>query len=221
MNEDNEIKSAVRELELVATELKALKKRADEYTAASKRLNGIGEALTKLTQVMDDVPKQYSTAVSLLSDVADKLEASALVVEKSVSTMPDLVQRIETLDHVKAIRKLNQNIESLQSSSSEHINKIILSAMQMAEQEKNLQSSFDSFSRRFTEIETKINGFESAIGNLSIKLEAQGISMQSLISQNSTRLDTSQNATDQLIKELVSEVQSLSYQIKLKRGIFF
>lgn len=221
MNEDNEIKSAVRELELVATELKALKKRADEYTAASKRLNGIGEALTKLTQVMDDVPKQYSTAVSLLSDVADKLEASALVVEKSVSTMPDLVQRIETLDHVKAIRKLNQNIESLQSSLSEHINKIILSAMQMAEQEKNLQSSFDSFSRRFTEIETKINGFESAIGNLSIKLEAQGISMQSLISQNSTRLDTSQNATDQLIKELVSEVQSLSYQIKLKRGIFF
>lgn len=221
MNEDNEIKSAVRELELVATELKTLKKRADEYTAASKRLNGIGEALTKLTQVMDDVPKQYSTAVSLLSDVADKLEASALVVEKSVSTMPDLVQRIETLDHVKAIRKLNQNIESLQSSLSEHINKIILSAMQMAEQEKNLQSSFDSFSRRFTEIETKINGFESAIGNLSIKLEAQGISMQSLISQNSTRLDTSQNATDQLIKELVSEVQSLSYQIKLKRGIFF
>lgn len=221
MNEDNEIKSAVRELELVATELKALKKRADEYTAASKRLNGIGEALTKLTQVMDDVPKQYSTAVSLLSDVADKLEASALVVEKSVSTMPDLVQRIETLDHVKAIRKLNQNIESLQSSLSEHINKIILSAMQMAEQEKNLQSSFDSFSRRFTEIETKINGFESAIGNLSIKLEAQDISMQSLISQNSTRLDTSQNATDQLIKELVSEVQSLSYQIKLKRGIFF
>ena len=221
MNEDNEIKSAVRELELVATELKALKKRADEYTAASKRLNGIGEALTKLTQVMDDVPKQYSTAVSLLSDVADKLEASALVVEKSVSTMPDLVQRIETLDHVKAIRKLNQNIESLQSSLSEHINKIILSAMQMAEQEKNLQSSFDSFSRRFTEIETKINGFESAIGNLSIKLEAQDISMQSLISQNSTRRDTSQNATDQLIKELVSEVQSLSYQIKLKRGIFF
>lgn len=221
MNEDNEIKSAVRELELVATELKTLKKRADEYTAASKRLNGIGEALTKLTQVMDDVPKQYSTAVSLLSDVADKLEASALVVEKSVSTMPDLVQRIETLDHVKAIRKLNQNIESLQSSLSEHINKIILSAMQMAEQEKNLQSSFDSFSRRFTEIETKINGFESAIGNLSIKLEAQDISMQSLISQNSTRLDTSQNATDQLIKELVSEVQSLSYQIKLKRGIFF
>ena len=221
MNEDNEIKSAVRELELVATELKTLKKRADEYTAASKRLNGIGEALTKLTQVMDDVPKQYSTAVSLLSDVADKLEASALVVEKSVSTMPDLVQRIETLDHVKAIRKLNQNIESLQSSLSEHINKIILSAMQMAEQEKNLQSSFDSFSRRFTEIETKINGFESAIDNLSIKLEAQGISMQSLISQNSTRLDTSQNATDQLIKELVSEVQSLSYQIKLKRGIFF
>ena len=221
MNEDNEIKSAVRELELVATELKALKKRADEYTAASKRLNGIGEALTKLTQVMDDVPKQYSTAVSLLSDVADKLEASALVVEKSVSTMPDLVQRIETLDHVKAIRKLNQNIESLQSSLSEHINKIILSAMQMAEQEKNLQSSFDSFSRRFTEIETKINGFESAIGNLSIKLEAQDISMQSLISQNSTSLDTSQNATDQLIKELVSEVQSLSYQIKLKRGIFF
>ena len=63
MNEDNEIKSAVRELELVATELKALKKRADEYTAASKRLNGIGEALTKLTQVMDDVPKQYSTDV--------------------------------------------------------------------------------------------------------------------------------------------------------------
>jgi DNA repair exonuclease SbcCD ATPase subunit len=217
MADNAELATAVLELNKVADELKAIKKRADEYVHASKRLNGIGDALTSLCTVMDEVPGKLKEVVVQVAELAASIEISKAMIAETATTFPALVEKIATLDIVTAISEVNSTLQSLQSTLSADVIKVTETSKSLAEDYKVTQTALQNISNRFSALEQRQAGLES---DIKVQIN-QILALQKTQGEIMEGISMNWRANETLIKELSSQVQTVAAQLQRKKGIFF
>jgi len=166
MPEKDTLSTAMEEIMSVAEELKAIQNQAKKYVDASKRMNGIGDALEKLILVVGRVPEQFTIFISSTNELLELFEASKASLENSSAALPRVIESIESADVFKSLSAFTSSIEKLENSMTQRIDSLEgLSASLTKEQKKN-QEALVALNVQTNAIEAKIGTFHNDITSL-------------------------------------------------------
>lgn len=113
MNQSEPLAAAVQEIQTVATELREVKRRADQYGQASARLQEVSGALEHLANAVTSMQVHFHELLAKATSVSSGIEQARLTAEATVRTVPEVVERIEATDLSKQAGVFSQSLEAV------------------------------------------------------------------------------------------------------------
>jgi septal ring factor EnvC (AmiA/AmiB activator) len=194
----------------VAEELKAIQLQAKKYVDASKRMNGIGDALEKLTLVVGRVPEQFTGFTSRANELWKLFEASKASLDNTSAAMPEVIKRIESADVFKSLSAFSLSLEKLESSMAQRMGSLADLTASLTEERKKNQEALDALNAQTNAIEARTGTIQNEILSLKEIVKEQTQHIADFKAHVSSRLNDGLGNQSMMLSELLSLVHASS-----------
>ena len=146
MSQDEEaLKAAIDDVNTVANELRDLQQKIQQYGEATKRLEKVGDALVKLSEGITSMHQGVASIVKRAEQAHTDITNSRTAVEALMSSVPDVVARIEASDTTESIREFTKLLGEVrdmmmsQQDATQGMQSVVKGFAELADEIKSVQ----------------------------------------------------------------------------------
>jgi len=222
MSQDDEaLKAAIDDVNIVANELRDLQQKIQQYGEATTRLDKLGEALVKLSEGIKSIHQGIASIVQRAEQVHTDMTNSRTAVEAMMSSVPDVVARIEASDATGSIRefaKLLGEVRDLMLNQQDATQGMQSVVKGFAELEAELKSVKES-SGQHTHLLQLINQvlMQNVAGPVSENTRLLG-DLKTNVQGVESGVDKAVGGMETLSVKLSSDIESMRKEISLMRA---
>lgn len=248
MDQSEPLAAAVQEVQMVAAELREVKRRADQYGQASARLQEVSVALEHLANAVAGMQVHFHELLAKATSVSSGIEQARLTAEATVRSVPDVVERIEATDVSRQVGVFSQSIEAVNTRISAQVAAIENMQALLAQERDQQRKMFDDIAARSERVasdvaylraaaESRANQADPVSGQLK-ELHAMLTALSDPIASTQAASDKAANASTmyghkgfqavvalakkvEAIQSSLDEQQRLLTAIKDKKGFTF
>jgi methyl-accepting chemotaxis protein len=222
MGQDEEaLKAAIDDVNTVANELRDLQQKIQHYGEATKRLDKVGDALVKLSEGITSMHHGVASIVKRAEQAHADMTNSQAAVEALVSSVPDVVSRIEASNTTESIReftKLLGEVRDMMKSQQDATQEMQSLVKGFAEVAADLKSVKESSGQQ-TQLLQLINQvlMQNVAGPVSENTRLLG-DLKTNVQSVESGVDKATGGMATLSVKLINEIESMRKEISSLKG---
>lgn len=241
MDQSDGLVAAVEDLTTVATELREVRKRSEQYGQATTRLQEVSNALGHLVKAVSGMHTHYQELIARGDTVIARMDQARLATDATLNRVPEVVSRIENSDVSKNVGEFSRALAAVSDRIAGQLSTLERIQTVLAEERDIQMRMLEDIAARTERITGAMERIGHDVTFLRGAAESQGGQVEPLLNEVKIGRAASDKAANaaavyghkalQVLSELSSKVETMQASldaqsnelaaIKRKKGIVF